>query len=165
MALRLRAILLGLAAALPALAWEPVSPAAVQARIEELQQAWAGKSAEEIAQDKISRARQPRPQWVSRSAWKMELGPVTYYFAVGKAAFPSSVNNAPPRPVGTGRPLDWWYDDMAGAPYTPGGGARRGCGARGRPPPPPATPPPPPAPPPPRRPPAPPSHPHRGADG
>jgi len=48
----------------------------------------------------------------------MELGPVTYYFAVGKAAFPSSVNNAPPRPVGTGRPLDWWYDDMAGTLYT-----------------------------------------------
>src|SRR5256885_12134375 len=114
MPLRLRAILLGLAAALPALAWEPASPAAVQARIEELQRAWAGKSPEEIAQDKISRARQPRPQWVSRSAWKMELGPVTYYFAVGKAAFPSSVNNAPPRPVGTGRPLDWRYDDMAG---------------------------------------------------
>src|SRR3989475_3012566 len=129
MALRLRAILLGLAAALPALAWEPVSPAAVQARIEELQQAWAGKSAEEIAQDKISRARQPRPQWVSRSAWKMELGPVTYYFAVGKAAFPSSVNNTPPRPVGTGRPLDWWYDDMAGRLYPPGLEAARGGGA------------------------------------
>ena len=118
MALRLRAMLLGLAAALPALAWEPVSPAAVQARIEELQRAWAGKSPEEIAQDKVARARQPRPQWVSRSAWKMELGPVTYYFAVGKAAFPSSVNNAPPRPAGAGRPLDWWYDDMAGTLYT-----------------------------------------------
>src|SRR5256714_11377848 len=126
MALRLRAILLGLAAALPALAWEPVSQAAVQARIEDLQQAWAGKSAEEIAQDKISRARQPRPQWVSRSAWKMELGPVTYYFAVGMAAFPSSVNNAPPRPVGTGRPLDWWYDDMAGTLYKLGVQGRGG---------------------------------------
>ena len=111
-------MLLGLAAALPALAWEPVSPAAVQARIEELQRAWAGKSPDEIAQDKVARARQPRPQWVSRSAWKMELGPVTYYFAVGKAAFPSSVNNAPPRAAGAGRPLDWWYDDMAGTLYT-----------------------------------------------
>ncbi len=68
MALRLRAMLLGLAAALPAFAWEPVSPPAVQARIEELQRAWAGKSPEEIAQDKVARARQPRPQWVSRSA-------------------------------------------------------------------------------------------------
>src|SRR5439155_25926330 len=128
MPLRLRALLLGLAAALPALAWEPASPAAVQARIEELQRAWAGKSPEEIAQDKVARARQPRPQWVSRSAWKMELGPVTYYFAVGKAAFPSSVNNAPARPAGTGRPLDWWYDDMAGTLYTLGGEARGGCG-------------------------------------
>jgi hypothetical protein len=118
MALRLRATLLALAAALPALAWEPASPAAVQARIEELQRAWAGKSPEEIAQDKIARARQPRPQWVSRSAWKMELGPITYYFAVGKAAFPSSVNGAPSRPASTGRPLDWWYDDTAGTLYT-----------------------------------------------
>src|SRR5437762_4190473 len=100
--------LLGFAA--PAVAWEPSSPAAVQARIEELQRAWAGKSPEEVAQDKVARARQPRPQWVWRSAWKLELGPVTYYFAVRKAAFPSSVNIAPPRPAGAGRPLDWWYD-------------------------------------------------------
>src|SRR6266478_6734902 len=120
MALRLRAILLGLAAALPALAWEPVSPAAVQARIEELQQAWAGKSAEEIVQDKISRARQPRPQWISRSAWKMELGPITYYFAVGKAGVHAAAS-APAPAVSAptaGRPLDWWYDDAAGAFYT-----------------------------------------------
>jgi len=116
---RLRATLLGLAVALPALAWEPTSPAAVQARIEELQRAWAGKSADEIAQDKIVRARQPRPQWVSRSAWKMELGPITYYFAVGKAAFPSSVDSAPARAAsGGGRSLDWWYDDTAGTLYT-----------------------------------------------
>src|SRR5436853_2060853 len=119
MALRLRAILLGLAAALPALAWEPVSPAAVQARIEELQKAWAGKSAEEIAQDKISRSRQPRPQWASRSAWKMDLGPITYYFAVGKAAFPASVSVTPQdSPPAAGRPLDWWYDELAGIFYT-----------------------------------------------
>src|SRR2546429_2915818 len=128
-----------------------MSPAAVQARIEELQQAWAGKSAEEIAQDKISRARQPRPQWVSRSAWKMELGPVTYYFAVGKAAFPSSVNNAPPRPAGAGRPLDWWYDDMAGAGFPPGVGPRRGGRAGGPTATPPNPTPPPPLPPRPRR--------------
>ena len=118
MPLRLLAMLLGLAAALPALAWEPASPAAVQARIEELQRAWAGKSPEEIAQDKVARARQPRPQWVSRSAWKMELGPVTYYFAVGKAGFPSSVGAAPDRSASAGRPLDWWYDDAAAILYT-----------------------------------------------
>ncbi len=104
---------------LPALAWEPVSPAAVQARIEELQKAWAGKSAEEIAQDKIARARQPRPQWVSRSAWKMELGPLTYYFAVGKASFqPSLSATAQEAPSGAGRPLDWWFDELAGTLYT-----------------------------------------------
>ena|SRR2546423_1939294 len=119
MNLLLRAALLAAILALPALAWEPVSPATVQARIDELQQAWAGKSGEEIQQDKVRRARQPRPQWVTRSAWKMELGPVTYYFAVGKAGFTPSVaadqkaSSNPP-----GRPLDWWYDDVPGLFYT-----------------------------------------------
>jgi hypothetical protein len=104
---------------LPALAWEPQSPAAVQARIDELQKAWAGKSADEIMQDKIARARQPRPQWVSRSAWKMELGPITYYFAVGKAGFPASLAAGPQdSPPAAGRPLDWWYDELAGSFYT-----------------------------------------------
>jgi hypothetical protein len=112
---RILAFLLALAG--PALAWEPTSPAAVQARIEELQRAWAGKSPEEIAQDKIARARQPKPQWASRSAWKMELGPVTYYFAVGKAGFPSSVG-ASAGPTSGGRPLDWWYDDASAVLYT-----------------------------------------------
>src|SRR5438270_14003176 len=114
---RILGILLAMAA--PALAWEPSSPAAVQARIDELQKAWAGKSPEEIAQDKIARARQPRPQWASRSAWKMELGPITYYFAVGKAAFPASVSVTPQEtPSAAGRPLDWWYDELAGIFYT-----------------------------------------------
>jgi len=113
---RILAILVAVAA--PALAWEPSSPAAVQARIEELQKAWAGKSPEEITQDKIARSRQPRPQWASRSAWKMELGPITYYFAVGKAGFPSSVGAAPDRSASAGRPLDWWYDNAAAILYT-----------------------------------------------
>src|SRR2546423_11726974 len=116
MGARILGILLAFTA--PALAWEPSSPAAVQSRIEELQKAWAGKSPEEIAQDKIVRSRQPRPQWASRSAWKMELGPVTYYFAVGKAGFPSSVGTAPDRSGSSGRPLDWWYDDVAAILYT-----------------------------------------------
>jgi hypothetical protein len=108
-----------LAAALPAMAWEPVSPAAVQARIEELHKAWAGKSADEIAQDKAARARQPRPQWVSRNAWKMELGPVTYYFAVGKASFQASVGTVQGEaPAASARPLDWWFDETAGSLYT-----------------------------------------------
>jgi hypothetical protein len=116
-----RTILIAFTLSLPALAWEPQSPAAVQSRIEELQKAWAGKTPDEIAQDKIARSRQPRPQWTSRSAWKMELGPVTYYFAVGKAGFPRASaagaqdtgSSAPP-----GRPLDWWYDDGAAIFYT-----------------------------------------------
>lgn len=113
------ALALAMTLSLPALAWEPASPAAVQARIEELQKAWAGKSAEEIAQDKIARARQPRPQWVSRSAWKMELGPITYYFAVGKASFQASLAAGPQEgPPAAGRPLDWWYDELAGTLYT-----------------------------------------------
>jgi hypothetical protein len=119
----MRAFALTFAISYAALAWEPQSPAAVQSRIEELQKAWTGKSEEEIAQDKISRARQQRPQWVARSAWKMELGPITYYFAVGKAAFVASADGTAagggsvPAP-GTGRPLDWWYDEPAGTFYT-----------------------------------------------
>jgi hypothetical protein len=120
MPVRMPAIVATLALSLPALAWEPQSPAAVQSRIDELQKAWSGRSAEEIAQDKVARARQARPQWVSRSAWKMELGPITYYFAVGKtglhaaASAPAPAVSAPT----AGRPLDWWYDDAAGAFYT-----------------------------------------------
>src|SRR5882672_7129816 len=120
MPVRMRAVSICLALSLPALAWEPQSPAAVQARIEELQKAWAGKSGEEVTQDKIVRSRQPKPQWVSKSAWKMELGPVTYYFAVGKAGFHAAANapaQAAPAPT-AGRPLDWWYDDAAGTFYT-----------------------------------------------
>ena len=118
MPVRMRVILVTLALSLPALAWEPQSPAAVQSRIDELQKAWAGKSAEEIAQDKVVRSRQPRPEWVARSAWKMELGPITYYFAVGKAGFPAAAAAPGPSAPTTGRPLDWWYDDAAGIFYT-----------------------------------------------
>src|SRR6266403_451093 len=119
----MRAILTCVVLSFPALAWEPQSPAAVQSRIEELQKAWAGKSDEEIAQDKVSRARQQRPQWVARSAWKMELGPITYYFAVGKAAFVAAAGGTAPGgqsvpAPGAGRSLDWWYDEPAGTFYT-----------------------------------------------
>jgi hypothetical protein len=115
----MRAVILSFALSLPALAWEPQSPAAVQSRIDELQKAWTGKSAEEIAQDKVARSRQARPQWVAKSAWKMELGPITYYFAVGKAGFPVAAGAAPAAPAPqSGRPLDWWYDDAAGTFYT-----------------------------------------------
>jgi len=120
MPVRTRAFLICLALSLPALAWEPQSPAAVQARIEELQKAWVGKSGEEVTQDKIARSRQPKPQWVSKSAWKMELGPITYYFAVGKAGFPKAASGSGPAapPAATGRPLDWWYDEAGGTFYT-----------------------------------------------
>lgn len=121
--MNLRLLLLASLAALPALAWEPTTPAAVQARIAELQQAWQGKTPEQIAQDKVARSRQPRPQWVGKTTWKVELGPVTYYFGVGKSALPSAAPAAAatgsPAPAPTaGRPLDWWYDDAAGAFYT-----------------------------------------------
>jgi hypothetical protein len=119
----MRAFALTFALSYAALAWEPQSPAAVQSRIEELQKAWAGKSDEEIAQDKVSRSRQQRPQWVARSAWKMELGPITYYFAVGKAGFVAAAAGTAPGgqsvpPPSSGRPLDWWYDEPAGTFYT-----------------------------------------------
>jgi hypothetical protein len=121
MPVRLRAILISFALSTPALAWEPQSPAAVQSRIEELQKAWAGKSPEEIAQDKVARSRQARPQWASKSAWKMDLGPVTYYFAVGKAGFARAAGAAgadTPSAPAAGRPLDWWYDDASATFYT-----------------------------------------------
>lgn len=102
---------------LPALAWEPTSPPAVQARIAELDKAWAGKSPDEIAQDKAARSRQPRPAWVDKGTFKMELAPLTYYFAVGKAAFGSG-KGAPQKTSTSGRPIDWWYDADAGALYT-----------------------------------------------
>src|SRR5258705_9300527 len=134
MPVRMRAFSICLALSLPALAWEPQSPAAVQARIEELQKAWAGKSGEEVTQDKIVRSRQPKPQWVSKSAWKMELGPVTYYFAVGKAGFPKATSGTGPAApaAATGRPLDWWYDEAGGKVYPPGGGAPWGWGTTAR---------------------------------
>ena len=116
----MRAALLLMLVACPCLAWEPSSPAEVQARIGELEKAWTGKSPEQVAQDKAARSRQPKPAWTAKGAWKMELGPVTYYFAVGKAAFGGSrIAAAPARqPSGNGRALDWWYDDAGGALYT-----------------------------------------------
>jgi hypothetical protein len=115
-----RLTLFAMLASLPALAWEPATPAAVQARITELQQAWQGKSKEQIAEDKVARSRQARPQWVDKTTWKVELGPVTYYFAVGKASFHAAapVSTAPAPAPSSGRPLDWWYDDAAGTFYT-----------------------------------------------
>jgi len=120
MPVRTRAFLICLALSLPALAWEPQSPAAVQARIEELQKAWAGKSGEEVTQDKIVRSRQPKPQWVPTRAWKMALGPHTNSSAVGTAGFPTPTSGTGPAApaAATGRPLDWWYDEAGGTFYT-----------------------------------------------
>ena len=59
------------------------------------------------------------PAWVDKGAWKMELGPLTYYFAVGKAAFGAATAAAPgEKSPGSGRVLDWWFDESAGALYT-----------------------------------------------
>ena len=112
----MRILLLALIA-FPALAWEPTSPPAVQARIAELDKAWAGKSPDEIAQDKVARARQPKPAWADKTTWKLELGPLTYYFAVGKAGFGAAQAKAA-TPASSGRPIDWWYDPEAGVLYT-----------------------------------------------
>jgi hypothetical protein len=114
-----RAFLAALLAAGAASAWEPASPAEVQSRIGELTQAWAGKTSDQVAQDKAGRARQKRPAWVDKGAWKLEFGPLTYYFAVGKAAFGAATAAAPAEKApGNGRALDWWFDESAGALYT-----------------------------------------------
>ncbi len=101
-----------------ALAWEPTTPAEVQARIGELEKAWTGKTPEQVAQDKVARARQPKPAWVAKGAWKMEFAPLTYYFAVGKAAFGAAQAPSKAPPATSGRALDWWYDPDAGVLYT-----------------------------------------------
>jgi len=113
-----RTFIIAFLLAAPSLAWEPSSPADVQARIGELQQAWAGKSPEQVAQDKAARSRQKKPAWVDKGPWKMELGPLTYYFAVGKAAFGSGAPAPAATASGNGRALDWWFDESAGALYT-----------------------------------------------
>src|SRR5437660_11258291 len=104
-------LLLALLLSAPAFAWEPATPADVQARIGELEQAWQGKTPEQVAQDKVVRARQKKPQWAGKSAWKMELGPLTYYFAVGKASTSTAPASATTTATSTGRPIDWWYDE------------------------------------------------------
>jgi len=104
--------------ALPALAWEPSTPADVQARIGELEKAWAAKTPDEIAQDKVARARQPKPAWAAKSAWKIEFAPLTFYFAVGKAGFGTGSARPAAEKATSGRPLDWWYDADAGVLYT-----------------------------------------------
>ena len=113
-----RALLLLLLLSAPAFAWEPATPADVQARIGELEQAWQGKTPEQVAQDKVARARQNKPAWAGKSAWKMELGPLTYYFAVGKASTATATATAAAKKAQTGRPLDWWYDESSGVFYT-----------------------------------------------
>ena len=99
----------------------------MQQRIQDLQRAWEGKTAEQIAQDKLGRAKQAhRPAWVDKRAWKLELGPLTYYFAVGRApaatdAAPLGAGNAAAgqgAPPGSARVLDWYYDEAAGTLYT-----------------------------------------------
>ncbi len=103
--------------AMPALAWEPAGPAEVQARITELDKAWAGKTPEQVAQDKVKRSRQDKPAWVSKTTWKMEVGTLTWYFAVGKAGFGPG-RGVPASPPTQGRALDWWYDADGGIFYT-----------------------------------------------
>ena len=99
-------------------AWEPTTPAEVQARIGELEKAWDGKTPEQVAQDKVARARQAKPAWASKSAWKMEFAPLTYYFAVGKAGFGAATAPSKQPAATQGRALDWWYDTDAGVLYT-----------------------------------------------
>ena len=106
-----------------ALAWEPTTPASIQERTEELRAAWDGKTPAQIAQDKIARAKQKRPAWVDRGAWKLEVPPLTYYFAVGRApganaAAPEASSPVPGGRAKAGRAVDWWFDENEGAFYT-----------------------------------------------
>jgi hypothetical protein len=122
-----RALFVLLLVSSSARAWEVGTPADVQQRIQDLQKAWEGKTPEQIAQDKLALAKQPRkPTWVEKRAWKVELGPLSYYFAVGRApasgdATPLGVGNAAAgqgAPPGSARVLDWYYDEPSGTLYT-----------------------------------------------
>ena len=104
--------------ALPALAWEPGSPAEVQSRIGELEKAWAGKTLPTLEEHLKMAEDQAKPAWAAKTAWKIEFAPVTYYFAVGKAGFGTGSAKPAAEKATSGRPLDWWYDTDAGVLYT-----------------------------------------------
>jgi hypothetical protein len=104
-------------------AWDPVGAASVDARKEELQQAWQGKDAAAVLADKLQRAHQPHPKWVDRLAWAVEEGDRRLYFGVGSSSrLPAAAVRLAElsgvqqdsRDAGA---LDWYLDEKAGVLY------------------------------------------------
>jgi hypothetical protein len=114
--------LLLLLAPLAAHAWEPTDAASIDARVQALNAAWAGKDAASVGNDKLQRARQAtKPGWVSRLAFRVDDGPRHLYLGVGSAKLPTGAQLSPlqdalpPPPDAT--LLDWYLDETTGTLY------------------------------------------------
>ena len=111
-----------LLAPLTARAWDPTDAASIDARIQALNAAWAGKDAVWVGNDKLQRARQTtKPDWISRAALRVDTGPRHLYLGVGSAKLPTgtrlwSLQDALPPPPGA-TPLDWYLDETTGTLY------------------------------------------------
>jgi len=122
---RLRiAILLAVALATPAFAWEPNGVASVDARLAELREAWQGKDPGAVLQDKIQRARQKqRPAWVDHKAWYIEEKGRRLYFGVGVSPklpdgiLDSAEFSGVEAKSGGPPALDWYFDSAASVLY------------------------------------------------
>jgi hypothetical protein len=104
-------------------AWDPADAASVDARIEALRTAWAGKDRAAIANDKLERARQrAKPAWVSRVAFRIDDGLRRLYLGVGSARLPPAalrpivLDDGPATPEGA-IALDWYLDEAASTLY------------------------------------------------
>src|SRR5262245_16793687 len=104
-------------------AWDPTDAASVDARIQELKAARAGKDPVAIGNDKLQRARQAKkPAWVSRRAFRIDDGARHLYLGVGSAKLPEAaarlgaLQDAPPEPQGV-VPIDWYLDEASGTLY------------------------------------------------
>jgi hypothetical protein len=118
------AILLALALATPALAWDPNGVASIDARLAELRAAWQGKDPGAVLQDKIQRARQKeRPGWVDHKAWYIEEKNRRFYFGVGmspkllQGILDSADFSGVEAKPGASAALDWYFDPASSVLY------------------------------------------------
>jgi hypothetical protein len=105
-------------------AWDPTDAASVDARIQELKAAWAGKDGVAIGNDKLKRARQgKKPAWASRRAFRIDDGARHLYLGVGSDKVSESamrigvLQDAPAAPQGV-TALDWYYDEASSTLYS-----------------------------------------------
>ena len=119
----MRIALFLLFASFAARAWDPTDAASVDARVQELRAAWAGKSATAVANDKLARARQKtKPAWVSRQAFRVDDGTRRLYLGVGSAVLSPAALGAgtledAPAVAEAATPLDWYLDESSATLY------------------------------------------------